>query len=300
VISLVVTFSLLPARRTALTVTFLDVGQGDGALVELPGGATWLVDAGGRLFGAPGPDASTDDKLAALAGDPGEQAVWRTLHAHRVRRLALVIVSHPHPDHFGGLAAVAAHVPIDELWWSGDDTGDPAFHALLAQLAARGTRVVRPPLGLAREDHGVRLSVLAPRGDDASVATPSGRSVNDDSLVVRLELAGRSILFTGDLEAPGEAALVDATPPELLRADVVKVPHHGSRTSSSPRLVEATHPRLAVISCGVANRFGFPAAEVVERWRAAGAELLRTDLRGAITVRIERSGAMQVSTFISD
>jgi competence protein ComEC len=219
------------------------------------------------------------------------------LHARRIRRLALVIVSHPHPDHFGGLAAVAAHVPIDELWLSGDDSRDPAWTALLEQLARQGTRIVRPPLGLARERRGVRLLVLAPRGDDAAgIAAPSGRGVNDDSLVVRLEFAGRALLFTGDLEAPGEAALVAAVAPALLRVDVVKAPHHGSRTSSSPALVAASTPALVVISCGVANRFGFPAAEVVERWRAAGARVLRTDQAGAVRLHIDPGGGLQVST----
>jgi len=296
---------IAPAQRASLSVTFLDVGQGDSAVVELPGGEAWLVDSGGRLFGAPGAGASDDDKLAALAGDPGEQAVWRYLHAHRIGRLALVIVSHPHPDHYGGLAAVAAHVPIDELWVSGDETADPAWHALLATLAARGTRIVQPPLGLARERRGVRLLVLAPRPDDdddaaadATLAAPSGRGVNDDSLVVRLEFAGRSLLFTGDLERPGEAALVASAPPALLHADVVKVPHHGSRTSSSPALVAATTPATVVISCGVANRFGFPAAEVVARWRAAAARVLRTDESGAVSVRIDPDGRLQVSTML--
>jgi len=290
---------LAPARRETLTVSFLDVGQGDAAVVELPGGETWLVDAGGRLFGAPGPDASVDDKLAALAGDPGEQAVWRYLHARRVRRLALVIVSHPHPDHFGGLAAVAAHLPIDELWLSGDDSRDPAWTALLDSLARRGTRIVRPPLGLARERRGVRLLVLAPRADDAATTVaPSGRGVNDDSLVVRLEFAGRSVLFTGDLEAAGEAALVDAVPASLLRVDVVKAPHHGSRTSSSPPLVDASGASLVVVSCGVANRFGFPAASVVERWRRAGARVLRTDEAGTVRLQIDPGGRMRISTFL--
>jgi competence protein ComEC len=290
-----------PARRTALAVTFLDVGQGDSAVVELPGGDTWLVDAGGRLFGAPGPDAGTDEHLAALAGDPGEQAVWRFLHTRRVGRLALVVVSHPHPDHYGGLAAVAAHLPIDELWLGGDETNDPAWRALLARLAANGTRIVRPPLGVARVTHGARLLVLAPRGsDDATIATPSGRGVNDDSLVVRLEFAGRALLFAGDLESDGEAALVASTPPAWLRADVVKVPHHGSRTSSSAAFVRATAPGLAVVSCGVANRFGFPAAEVVARWRAAAARVLGTDQAGAVTIRIQPDGALQVSTFITE
>jgi len=222
-----------------------------------------------------------------------------------VRRLALVIVSHPHPDHYGGLAAVAAHVPIDELWVSGDEVGDPAWAALLEQLARAGTRVVHPPLGLARARRGVQLEVLAPRGPgtgeaDGATAAPSGLGVNDDSLVVRVGFAGRTVLFAGDVEAPGEAALVDAVGSGALHVDVVKVPHHGSRTSSSPPFVAATSPGLVVISCGVANHFGFPATEVVERWRAAGARVLRTDQAGAVRVAIAPDGELQVSTMLGD
>jgi competence protein ComEC len=101
-------------------------------------------------------------------------------------------------------------------------------------------------------------------------------------------------LFAGDLEAEGEAALVTAGLP---RVDVVKVPHHGSPTSSSAAFVDATAPEVAVISCGVANAFGFPSNEVVERWHAVGARVQRTDLDGAITVTVEISGALEVSRF---
>ncbi len=121
------------------------------------------------------------------------------------------------------------------------------------------------------------------------------RSVNDDSLVVAIERAGRCVLFAGDLEAEGEAALVAAVG-GALPCDVVKVPHHGSPTSSSPTLVAATRPRLAVISLGRGNRFGFPGPAVVDRWRAAGAVVARTDVAGAVTVTIDRAGRLTVDT----
>ena len=266
---------IAPRFRGDTTVTFLDVGQGDAAVIEAPGGETWLIDAGGRLFGE------------ADAGlDPGEQAVWPFLRARRVRRLELVVVSHPHPDHYGGLAALAAHLPIDELWISGDDPHDPRWDALVARLAGGGTRVVTAPAGTRRERGGARLTVLAP------VAPDEDRSVNDDSLVARLDVAGRSILFAGDLEAIGEGDLVAGG---LAPVDLVKVPHHGSRTSSTEALVAAARPTLAIVSCGRRNRFRFPAAEVVARWSAAGARVLRTDEAGAITVVLGRGGAMRYS-----
>jgi competence protein ComEC len=290
-----------PPPSGALRVTFLDVGQGDAALIELPDGAVWLVDAGGN----PG----ARDPAAAAA--PG-RVVDRVLAAYDHTRIALAIVSHPHPDHYLGLAAIEA--PIDELWSAEDTaaadrapnpsrapprTAPPGFAAITAALAARGTRASHPPLGVARRQAGVELAVWAPRyqpADGALVrcAADPVRSVNDNSLVVAITYRGRTIVFAGDIEAEGEDALVAAG---IGRADVVKVAHHGSPTSSSAALIAATRPALAVISCGAANAFGFPSPGVVDRWRAAGAEIARTDRDGAITATIDASGALAIQRF---
>src|SRR5262249_11361614 len=141
----------------------------------------------------------------------------------------------------------------------------PGFEAVAAALAARGTRRGHPVLGVARREAGVELEGWAPRyqpaaGAPGRCARDPGRPVNDISLVVALRYRGRTLVFAGDVEAEGEDGLVAAG---LGAADVVKVPHHGSPTSSTPSLVAATHPRLAVISCGAANAFGFPARDVV-------------------------------------
>ncbi|MBA3397976.1 MAG: hypothetical protein H0T89_35455, partial [Deltaproteobacteria bacterium] len=146
---------------------------------------------------------------------------------------------------------------------------------------------------------GVELIVWGPRyqaaaGAPVVQAADPVRSVNDNSLVVEVRYRGRALLFTGDLEAEGERDLVDAG---VAPVDVVKVAHHGSPTSSLPALVEATRPALAVISCGRANRYGFPASAVVARWRAGGAEIARTDLDGAITVRVDAAGGLAVERF---
>ena len=256
-----------PHRPDGAEIAFLDVGQGDAAVVATPT-ETWLVDAGGRLFGA-------------VALDPGERAVWPFLRARRIRRIDVAVVSHPHPDHYGGLAAVAAHVPIGEVWTNGED-GDPAYRALLDRLAAAGTRVVHPPPGTVRAAGDVRLVAVGPAAPDPL------RGNNDNSLVVRVELAGRRVLFAGDLEAEGEAALA----PALEGADIVKVPHHGSRTSSTPAFVAATRPAVAIVSCGRRNRFGFPAAEVVARWTEAGAAVERTDLHGEVRALLSPRGGV--------
>jgi competence protein ComEC len=286
-----------PPPAGALRVTFLDVGQGDAALVELPDGAVWLIDAGGH--------AGARDVAQGAA--PG-RAIERVLAAYGHARIDLAIVSHPHPDHYLGLAGIAA--PIGELWVAAAEAtepsraraqtqGMPGFAAIAEQLAARGTRLGHPPLGISRAQGGVELVVWAPRyqavadGPLACAADPV-RTVNDNSLVVALRYRGRTVLFTGDIEAEGEDELVAAG---VGRADVVKVPHHGSATSSTAALIAATRPALAVISCGRGNSFGFPSREVVDRWRDAGAEIARTDRDGAITVTIDLHGALAIERF---
>ena len=235
------------------------------------------------------------------------------LAAYGHDRVELAIVSHPHPDHYLGLAAI--DVPITELWSpaepapppagagtggsTGGGTGGSSFGAITAALAARGTRLAHPPLGRARAEAGVELIVWAPRyqardGGPITAGADPVRSVNDNSLVVELRYRGRAIVFTGDLEREGEELVVAAG---LGRADVVKVAHHGSPTSSSPAFVAATRPALAVISCGRGNAFGFPAAAVVARWRAAGADVARTDLDGTITVTVDAAGGLAVARF---
>jgi beta-lactamase superfamily II metal-dependent hydrolase len=143
------------------------------------------------------------------------------------------------------------------------------------------------------ERHGLSLRPLGPWVGDA-IGAPPGTTVNDASLVIRLGYAGRALLFPGDIEGEGEAELVgEAAGGMTIAADVLKVPHHGSRTSSSDELIDAVRPSLAVISLGRHNRFGFPRSEVLARYRQRRVTVLRTDEVGAVTVTIERDGSMR-------
>ncbi|MBA3498958.1 MAG: DNA internalization-related competence protein ComEC/Rec2, partial [Deltaproteobacteria bacterium] len=269
--SLCVAWSLavIPAASGELRVSFVDVGQGDAAIIELPDGAVWLVDAGGH--------ANARDRAAATS--PGK-TIARTLAVYGKRRVDLAIVSHPHPDHYLGFASL--DVPIAELWSARElePAGERGFEAATRSITHR----THPPLGLARSQAGVDLIVWAPRyhaTDDAPAveAADPVRSVNDNSLVVEVRYRGRSILFAGDLEGEGEEALVAAGVPDV---DVVKVAHHGSPTSSTAAFVEATRPELAVISCGVRNRFNHPHPTTLATLHARGTPYARTDEGGEV------------------
>lgn len=265
----------------ALRVTVVDVGQGDAILLETLGG-TALIDAGGSLGGGP---------------DPGAHALLPLLRARRIEELALVVLSHPHPDHYGGLAAVFAALPVRELWDTGQaeaelEGGEVA--RLLAQARVKGTRVRRPRelCGNQHELGPARLDVLAP-----CPAYDEGLEANDNSFVLRLTHGRRRFLFTGDAEQAREESLLAAG--VALQADVLKVAHHGSRTSSTAALLEAVKPKLAVISAGRGNRFGHPHAEVLERLRKKSERVLRVDEVGG--VQIESDGEqLQVRAYRDD
>jgi competence protein ComEC len=270
-LALVATLLLeLPARREgaprgALRATFLDVGQGDAAIVDLPDGSAMLVDGGG-LVGSP--------------VDTGARVVAPVLRARRRDALRAVLLSHPHPDHYGGLAAGTAGVRVGALWDTGqgelEGTGG-AYAALLDRMRRDRVPVLRPDrLCGTHALGGAVVEVLAP----CPGPSPS-RGPNDNSLVVRFVLGQRALLFVGDAEHEEEAELVERFGPRL-RADVLKVGHHGSRTSSGAAFLAAVRPAHAVISCGVRNRVGHPTDVALGALRDAGARIHRTDRNGEV------------------
>jgi competence protein ComEC len=191
-----------------------------------------------------------------------------------------------------GLFRVLERVEVGALWTSGDRGDNPAYDRLLALARARAIPTPRPARW---SSHGVLVEPLGPWLDDR-IAAPPGLSVNDASLVLRIGFAGRALLFDGDLEEQGEAELVaGAAAGRPIVSDVLKVPHHGSRTSSTTELLAAVRPRLAIISLGRRNRFGFPRAEVLQRYRERGIEVHRTDLDGAVMVVIDPRGGLSTT-----
>jgi len=252
--------SALAARLSSrMTVVFFSVGQGDAALVRFPGGSSMLVDAGGSLFGTPVRDPGAADLLPALA-ELG------------VARLDRVVLTHPHPDHAGGLFTLLERIPIGELWLTGEPGDDGLGDAVAAAAGRRGI-AARVPAPGAIDAGGVRLEVLAPARWDPE------RSTNDNSIVLRLVHGGVSLLLAGDIEAAAEAGLAQGG--QELGATLLKAPHHGSRTSSTDAFLRRVRPRHVVFCVGAANPFGFPHRDVVERYREAGCRQWRTD-QGAV------------------
>ncbi|HEY7956543.1 MAG TPA: DNA internalization-related competence protein ComEC/Rec2 [Polyangia bacterium] len=274
----VLTFALgFVATRasTRLTAHFLDVGQGDACVLELPHGHAVVIDGGGSF------DAGFD---------PGQTVLAPFLWRRGIRRIDLIILSHPHPDHANGLGFLVENFPVGEVWTNGEETTQPGTVRLLA-----GARARHVPLGPPRTKQiaGVTFRPLAPLDEKGAIAIDPALGENDNSLVVAVEYAGRRLLFSGDIEAQAESRLITSGG---LASDLVKVPHHGSRTSSSAPFVAAVRPRLAVISVGDHNRWHFPNPGVVARWRQAGARVLRTDLDGTVTVALSANGALTIST----
>ncbi len=260
--------SLAPRDEARPELHLLDVGQGDSILLR-DGRAAALVDGGGWRHG----DIASRVTIPALAG-------------LGVRRLDAIVLSHPDEDHCRGLAQLAGVVAIDELWLGPGWPGRECVRRLATQPGIR----LRPwRAGELRSIGGWTLQAL-PSGARAA----SGN--NDGSLAVMARAGGRQVLLTGDLEAAGEHRLLRAWPAAGLRADVLKVAHHGSRTSSSEALLAAVDPAIALISAGRDNRFGHSAAEVVERLQGRGIRILRTDRVGWVRLRFPANGALEIAT----
>lgn len=259
---------LLEAKLAApptgeLRASMLDVGQGDATLLDLPDGSLLLVDGGGFPHGFP---------------DTGQRVLLPVLRARRRTQVDVVVLSHAHADHMLGLSSVVERYPVKELWHPAGAAPENGQYGDLLKLArARGVRLVGPAELCAKPRHfgEARVEVIGP------CPVHPGAGLNDNSLVLRVTYGRRSLLFAGDAEREQEARLLAFG--VSLRADVLKVGHHGSDTSSSEPFVRAVAPRWATISAGVRNRFAHPRQTTLDRFEALDIAVLRTDRAGSLT-----------------
>lgn len=278
-----------PGADGRLHIDFLDVGQGDAALVTFPDGRTMLIDGGGRVD-----YQAKDDEAESVERDVrgiGEAVVSEVLWAKGLSQIDVIVATHADTDHIQGLVDVARNFTIGTVIFGRTPLEDPDFAELAEVLGRRGVRsdVVSRSDRLRFGD--VTVEVLYPLAD----GDPKAISDNDHSIVLRIVYGSRSFLFTGDIERSAEAEMTSLG--GTLSADLVKVPHHGSRTSSTSNLIEAIGAEYAVISVGRSSPFGHPHPDVVERWQIAGAKVLTTGEKGMISVATNGSD-LSLSTFV--
>jgi competence protein ComEC len=247
-----------------LQIYALDVGQGDSELIITPEGKSVLIDAGT-------PQAA-DEVVAAL-------------RKRDVRSLDLAVATHPHADHIGGMRSVIENFGVKNFLDSGKKYPSKEYQRMLEAIAEKGIKFIEAKKGMKFDlDSGVTLEVLNPPGNKQWImeVRRGGSVENANSVVLRLSYGNFSMLFTGDAETETEDLMMKSGVP--LRAQVLKVGHHGSRYATSAEFLEAVAPEAAIISVGAGNRYGHPAQQTLDRLQKAGVKVYRTDLNGDIAI----------------
>jgi competence protein ComEC len=246
-----------------LHLSLFDVGQGDSVFVTFPNGRRLLVDAGG---------------LSRGTFDIGDRVIGPALRARRFVSLDYIAITHADVDHVGGARALVRDFSPQEVWWGTPVANHPVTAALRDEAGRQRATWRTLQRGDGAEIGGVDVRVLHPPPPDWE----RQRVRNNDSLVFELRFGRVSVLLTGDIGREVEEGLLATL--DLLPTVILKVPHHGSLTSSSPRFLQATQPRIALIGVGRGNVYGHPAPLVLGRLYDAGAEVFRTDLDGQVDV----------------
>ena len=279
-----------------LRIDFLDVGQGDSALVTLPDGTTLLIDGGGR----PGPfkrdrksEEGADETFERETRSIGEAVVSEYLWWRGLDHIDYILATHADADHIDGLNDVVRNFRVRAALVARTPGRDPEYSRFSETLSSSRIPIQTIGAGDLLQLGGVNASVLWP----PATPNPDSPSRNNDSVVLSMSLGDRTFLLTGDIESAAETAMVRAR--EDLHADVVKIAHHGSKTSSTEAFIAATRAPFAVISVGQTSMFGHPNRDVVERWQTSGAEVLTTGKSGTITFSTDGRD-LSLETFVKD
>ena len=265
-------------RGRLLEVVTLDVGQGDAAVVRFPDNRTMLIDGGIRRT------YYDEQKQEMTDYDVGERIIEPYLDYHGIRKLDMVVLTHPDLDHGGGLGYILENFEVSRVLGISEMPLDSQTNRRLRAIAeARDIPYAFPYAGEIALTPTAALNLLHPI--DAASTDLLDEDKNDDSLVIKLSYGEVDVLFTGDIGKAAEARLIASG--QDLRSEILKVPHHGSRTSSSVAFLDAVQPRCAIFSLGKRNRYQFPHPEVVARYEGRGCRLWRTDASAAITLRTD-------------
>ena len=265
-------------RGKLLEVITLDVGQGDAAIVRFSDNRTMLIDGGIRR------SYYDEQKQRQVDYDVGKRIIEPYLDFHGIRKLDMVVLTHPDIDHGGGLGYILQNFEVGRVLGIADMPLNSQTHQRLHTIVeANNIPYSFPYAGKIDLTSTATLKLLHPI--DAASTNLLDQDKNDDSLVIQLTYSEVDILFTGDIGKKAESRLIASG--QDLRSEVLKVPHHGSRTSSSAPFLDAVQPRYAIFSLGQRNRYQFPHADVVARYQARGCILLRTDKTGAIILRTD-------------
>jgi competence protein ComEC len=267
-----------------LEITALDCGQGDSLFLVLPDQSTMLVDASGSRN-----RSTSEGAFQGRLWDPGEDIVSPYLWSRGVKRIDIVVLSHPHEDHLGGLFAVVRNFQIGEFWHAAN-SATPAYSALLERVRQKGVTERTWAAGDELERGGAIIRALWP----ARSWRRSGLPSNDDSLVLRLSYHGASVLLPGDISTKVEQELLASG--EALESQVLKVAHHGSNSSTSLEFLARLVPRVAIITGGAGGFGNLPSPETLGRLRERGIRVFRSDVDGATTVEIS-DGSLAVRCY---
>ncbi len=261
---------LLVACSDPLTVHFIDVGMGDAILIQTPEGKNMLIDGGDCT--------NPDDQYWASCGVNSQAKVVDYLKANDVKHLDVVVSTHAHGDHIGGLPAVMAQFGVGRVYDSGKPHTTALYENYLGAIEEYGVPFEIPTRGDIISLGDVKLKVLHPVDD------PKDWDTNNSSVVMRLEYGDVAFMFTGDVESEGESEITSYFGPNELKSQIIKMPHHGSNTSSSDEFVDWVNPDVAIISVGENNSYGLPHDEVIQAYEDRGTKIYRTDKHGTIIV----------------